>query len=71
MSPLIRPVEGGRFAASVSIRSGAGSMTHDRVMRFARVFDTHDQAARFATDQARTRLRRPAPESQQFTTPQE
>lgn len=38
--------------ASVSIRSGRGSMTHDRVMRFVPVFASHDQAARFATAQA-------------------
>jgi hypothetical protein len=36
----------------VSIRSGTGSMTHDRVMRFVPVFDTSDQATRFATVQA-------------------
>lgn len=27
-------------------------MTHDRVLRFVPVFDTPDQATRFATDQA-------------------
>lgn len=27
-------------------------MTHDRVIRFAPVFDTHEEAARFATGQA-------------------
>jgi hypothetical protein len=27
-------------------------MTHDRVMRFVPVFDTHEQASRFATEQA-------------------
>ncbi|MFO1327886.1 MAG: hypothetical protein U1F56_11055 [Rubrivivax sp.] len=52
MSPLTRAADGGRFAAVVSIRSGAGSMTHDRVMRFVPVFDTPDQASRFATEQA-------------------
>ena len=52
MSPLTRRTDGGPVNAAVSIRSGRGSMTHDRVMRFVPVFDTHDQAARFATDQA-------------------
>lgn len=52
VSPLTRPTGGGQFAASVSIRSGTGSMTHDRVMRFVPVFDTSDQATRFATAQA-------------------
>lgn len=42
----------GRVAAAVSIRSGRGSMTHDRVLRFVPVFDTHAEAARFATDRA-------------------
>ncbi len=52
MSPLTRPTEGGRHCAAVSIRSGSGSMTHDRVMRFVPVFDTPDQATRFAAGQA-------------------
>jgi hypothetical protein len=52
VSPLTRRTEGGPVNAAVSIRSGRGSMTHDRVMRFVPVFDTHDQAARFATAQA-------------------
>jgi hypothetical protein len=52
VSPLSRPTLGGAFAASVSIRSGAGTMTHDRVLRFVPVFDTHEQAGRFASEQA-------------------
>ena len=31
-------------------------MTHDRVMRFVPVFETHDQATRFATEQALVRI---------------
>jgi hypothetical protein len=57
---LTRTNDDGRFAAAVSIRSGTGSMTHDRVMRFVPLFDTHDQATRFATDQALTWIGRPA-----------
>ena len=34
VSPLIKDLDDGRFAASVSIRSGRGSGMHDRVMRF-------------------------------------
>jgi hypothetical protein len=56
---LTRPIDGGRFAAAVSIRSGAGSMTHDRVMRFVPIFDTHDQATRFAAEQALAWIGRP------------
>ena len=52
VSPSTRPRDGGRHTAAVSIRSGAGSMTHDRVIRFAPDFDTPDQATRFATEQA-------------------
>jgi hypothetical protein len=68
---LTRPVEGGRYTAGVSIRSGAGSMTHDRVMRFVPLFDTHDQATRFAAEQALAWLGRPAPASHRSTTHQE
>lgn len=46
-------------------------MTHDRVMRFVPVFDTHDQAARFATDQALAWLGQPAPEPDPSTMTQE
>jgi hypothetical protein len=41
----------GRYAASVSIRTGRGSATHDRVMRFVPLFDTYRAAIRYATDQ--------------------
>lgn len=34
-------------------------MTHDRVMRFAPIFDTHDQATRFAAEQALVWIGRP------------
>lgn len=71
MSPLTRPTDDGRFAAAVSIRSGAGSMTHDRVMRFVPIFDTHDQATRFAAEQALSWLGRPVHESHRSTTSQE
>ena len=35
-------------------------MTHDRVMRFNPLFDTHEQATRFAAEQAMAWLGRPA-----------
>jgi hypothetical protein len=65
---LTSPIEGGRFTAAVSIRSDAGSMTHDRVLRFAPVFGTHGQATSFATDQARAWLGQPALEPHRSTT---
>jgi hypothetical protein len=38
ISPLIHVLEGGWFACSVSIRSGSGSATTDRVLRLTRLF---------------------------------
>jgi len=52
ISPLIRRDHHGRYMASVSIRSGSLSMTHDRLMRFTPFFDSADEAERFATAEA-------------------
>jgi hypothetical protein len=41
----------GQFAAQVSIASGRGSASTDRVMRFQDEFSTHDAAARYAIEQ--------------------
>jgi hypothetical protein len=49
---LTRPIARGRYAAAVSIRSGYGSHTHDRVLRFVPDFDSPGDAARYATAQA-------------------
>ncbi len=46
-----RPLPGGRFAAQVSIASGKGSASTDRVMRFHDDFPTHDAAAHYAVAQ--------------------
>ncbi len=62
-----RPLEGGGFP----IRSAAGSATYDRAMRFAPVFDTHDRAARFASQRILARLGRTVPEFQPSTMFQE
>ncbi|MDM0014158.1 hypothetical protein QTH87_17100 [Variovorax sp. J22P168] len=51
VSPLIKDLDDGRFSASVSIRSGRGSGTHDRVMRFTPSFASHAAAVRYAVDQ--------------------
>lgn len=61
VSPLTRSLDDGRYAAIVSIRSGSGSMTHDRVMRFTPLFDTPGEATRFAADQATAWIGTPAP----------
>jgi hypothetical protein len=51
ISPLTRQLDDGRYTASVSIRSGQGQATHDRVLRFVPTFDNAADAARFATSQ--------------------
>ncbi|MGV8804002.1 MAG: hypothetical protein ACWA6Y_03455 [Polaromonas sp.] len=52
VSPLAKLQGAGGFAASVSIRSGFGSGTHDRVLRFAGIFDTAAAALHYATEHA-------------------
>lgn len=52
VSPLAKPQGEGRYVASVSIRSGKGSATHDRVMRFSTLFDTAASALHYATEHA-------------------
>ena len=51
VSPLVKNLDDGRFAASVSIRSGRGSGMHDRVMRFTPHFGSHAAALRYAVDE--------------------
>ena len=46
-----KPRASGRFAAQVSIASGSGRGTTDRVMRFHDHFPTHDAAAHYALAQ--------------------
>jgi len=62
VSPLIKRLEDGRYAPSVSIRTGRGSATHDRVLRLAPRFDTPQAAIRYATDQGLRWVRMPAPD---------
>ena len=52
VSPLAKPLGEGGFVASVSIRSGKGSATHDRVMRFSGLFDSAASALHYATEHA-------------------
>lgn len=51
VSPLTKLLDDGRYAASVSIRTGRGSATHDRVLRFNQIFSSQESAARFAAAQ--------------------
>ena len=52
IAPRAHREDGGSYTASVSIRSGRASMSHDRVMRFVPLFDSHDAASRYAVAQA-------------------
>ena len=60
LSPSSRPTDCGRFAASLSIRSGHGSETHDRVFRFVPLFPTSEAASQYALDQGLGYLHQPA-----------
>ena len=51
VSPLIKQLDDGLFAPSVSIRTGRGSATHDRVLRLTPRFDSLNDAIRYATDE--------------------
>lgn len=51
ISPLARALQGGGFGASVSIRSGRGSASTDRVMRFTGSFDSESAALRHGREQ--------------------
>ena len=53
VSPLLRALEDGSFASSVSIRSGSGSATTDRVLRLARNFGCAAEAVAGAHAEAR------------------
>ncbi|WP_442909196.1 hypothetical protein [Ideonella sp. BN130291] len=44
----------------MSIRTGRGSATHDRVLRLVPLFDTPQAAIRYATDQGLTWVGGPA-----------
>ena len=46
-----QPLTSGRFGALVSIASGSGSASTDRVMRFCDDFPSHDAAAHYALSQ--------------------
>jgi hypothetical protein len=52
VSPVAKQHSEGHFAASVSIRSGRGSATHDRVMRFTGLFESAAAAIHYATEHA-------------------
>ena len=49
ITPLTKLLANGWYACSVSIRSGTGQGTHDRVLRLTRLFQSHVAAVRYAT----------------------
>ncbi|HSV34113.1 MAG TPA: hypothetical protein VLI46_01090 [Ramlibacter sp.] len=49
ISPLTKVLANGWYACSVSIRSGSGSGTHDRVLRLTRLFRDRMAAVSYAT----------------------
>lgn len=60
VSPLTHLTDAGRHTASVSIRSGRGSSTCDRVFRFAACFATREGARRYAIEQGIRWLQQPS-----------
>jgi len=48
ISPIIRVLDNGWYACSVSIRSGRGQQTTDRVLRLTRLFRDAVTAAEYA-----------------------
>jgi hypothetical protein len=49
ISPITKVLANGWYACSVSIRSGSGSGTHDRVLRLTRLFRSKMAAVAYAT----------------------
>ena len=50
----------GAYTATLSIRSGQGSCSHDRVFRFIPLFRTSAAALRYAIEQGKSYLQSPA-----------
>ena len=57
ISPLVRVAEGGGYSASVSVKSGRGSGTHDRVLRLIGLFRTPETARSHAVAEGLDYLR--------------
>ena len=64
ISPLTRPLDDGWFACSVSIRSGSGSATTDRVVRLTRLFQDSVAACEYAIAEGLQWIAAPAPTQQ-------
>ncbi|MFM7025776.1 MAG: hypothetical protein ACKOWC_06925 [Limnohabitans sp.] len=60
ITPLTRPHTAGHHTASLSIRRGVGTQTHDRIYTFKPEFKTQDSALMYAAAQGRYWLLNPA-----------
>ncbi|HEY0823038.1 MAG TPA: hypothetical protein VGD76_04560 [Ramlibacter sp.] len=60
ISPLTRALDNGWFACSVSIRSGSGRSTSDRILRLTRLFKDPLSAADYARREALNWIAAPA-----------
>ncbi len=60
ITPSTRSHEAGRFTATLSIRRGQGTQTHDRVYTFKPEFSCQDSALMYAAAQGRYWLINPA-----------
>ena len=59
LAPVTRRTDGGRYTATLSIRSGSGSSSHDRVFRFTPTFRSAGAAARYALAQGMEMVAQP------------
>lgn len=57
VTPMSRATDAGTYTSAVSIRSGRGQASHDRVFRFTPQFSQPAQALAYAEGQARHWLR--------------
>ena len=60
ITPLSRSQPAGHHTASLSVRSGEGSQTHDRVYTFTPQFQSQESALMYAAVQGRYWLLNPA-----------
>ncbi len=60
VSPLAKITDNGKFRASVSIKSGHKSGTHDRIFRFTPDFASHDVAIQYALSEGKNWLQQHA-----------
>ncbi|MGE8396654.1 MAG: hypothetical protein ACN6NT_03510 [Comamonas sp.] len=60
LTPSAQITTSGSFTASLSIRSGQGSGTHDRVFRFSPFFGSAAAAKHYAIEQGKSFVLQPA-----------